>query len=147
MGLLCPVETVVGRGGFSNHIHLDSPLVLKLRCWYKQQSGVNGPLGCPLPCFCWSINLLHVLGDSRLIIDWISKKSDLQTVHNESWKVKVLELSKNFTDVNYLHIPRSLNAEADALSKLALKGVVGRLTVFHRDRGIESPSTSINVFE
>jgi ribonuclease HI len=96
---------------------------------------------------CWSINLLHVLGDSRIIIDWISKKSDLQIVHNDSWKVKVKELSKTFTDVNYLHIPRSLNAEADALSKLALKGVVGRLMVFHRDRGIESPSTSINVFE
>ena len=58
-----------------------------------------------------------------------------------------MELSKTFADVNFHHIPRSLNREADALSKRALKEAVGRLSVFHRDRGIESPITSINVFE
>jgi ribonuclease HI len=97
--------------------------------------------------FVWSIIHLHVLGDSRIIIDWISQKSKLQSVHNDRWMDKILELAKTFTDVSFHHIPRSLNREADALSKRALKGVVGRLTIFHRDRGIESPSTSINVFE
>jgi len=58
-----------------------------------------------------------------------------------------MELSKSFADVNFHHIPRSHNREADALSKRALKEKVGRLSVFHRDRGIVSPISSINVFE
>jgi ribonuclease HI len=96
---------------------------------------------------CWSLSHLFVLGDSRIIIDWISQKTTFHTVHNDSWKTKALELSKSFTDVKFLHIPRSLNREADALSKEALQGAVGRLTIFHKDRGAVSPSTSINVFE
>jgi ribonuclease HI len=95
----------------------------------------------------WSLSHLHVLGDSRIIIDWISQKTKLLSVHNDSWMAKTLMLSKSFSDISYHHIPRSLNCEADALSKRALKGVVGRLTIFHREGGIESPSTSINVFE
>jgi len=95
----------------------------------------------------WSISHLYVLGDSRIIIDWISQKSKLQSVHNDNWMDKTLELAKTFTDVSFHHIPRSLNRQADALSKRALKGAVGCLTIFHRDGGIESPSTSINVFE
>jgi ribonuclease HI len=96
---------------------------------------------------CWSISHLHVLGDSRIIIDWISQKSKFQTVHNDSWKDKTRELLKSFTDVNFHHIPRSFNGEADALSKRALNEVVGRLSVFHKDSGIVSPISSINVFE
>jgi len=96
---------------------------------------------------CWSISHLLVLGDSRIIIDWISRKSKLQSVHIDSWKFKTMELSKSFTDINFQHIPRLQNKEADALSKRALKEPVGRLSVFHRDGGIESPVTTLNVFE
>jgi ribonuclease HI len=95
----------------------------------------------------WSINHLHVLGDSRVIIDWITQKCKLHSVHIEGWKQKTLELSKHFTDINFLHISRSHNREADALSKRALNEVVGRLSVYHCDSGIESPISSINIFE
>jgi ribonuclease HI len=95
----------------------------------------------------WSISHLQVLGDSRIIIDWISQKSKLNSVHFDSWKNKTRKLSNSFTDINFHHIPRSKNREADALSKRALKEAVGRLSVFHRDNGIESPITSLNVFE
>jgi hypothetical protein len=60
---------------------------------------------------------------------------------------KTRELSKLFSDINFLHVPRSHNREADALSKRALNEVVGRLSVYHCDRGIESPISSINIFE
>jgi len=95
----------------------------------------------------WSISHLKVLGDSRIIIDWISHKSKLNSVHIDSWKTKTMELTNSFADINFHHIPRSQNREADALSKRALKEAVGRLSVFHRDNGIESPITSLNVFE
>jgi ribonuclease HI len=88
---------------------------------------------------CWSLSHIHVLGDSRLIIDWISQKSKLQTVHNNCWKDKTMALLRSFTDVKFNHISRSFNGEADALSKRALSEVVGRLSVFHKDRGIVSP--------
>jgi len=95
----------------------------------------------------WSINHLHVLGDSRVIIDWITQKCKLHSVHIECWKLKMLELSKHFTDINFHHISRSHNREADALSKRALNEVVGRLSVYHCDRGKESPISYFNIFE
>jgi ribonuclease HI len=95
----------------------------------------------------WSLNHLHVLGDSRVIIDWINHNCNLQSIHIEGWKQKTQELSKLFTDINFHHIPRSHNTEADALSKRALSEVVGRLSVYHCDRGKESPISSINIFE
>lgn len=58
-----------------------------------------------------------------------------------------MELLKSFTDVKFHHIPRSYNCEADALLKRALNEVVDRLSVFHKDSGIVSPISSINVFE
>jgi hypothetical protein len=95
----------------------------------------------------WSIDHLHVQGDSRVIIDWISKKSKLHSIHLEGWMQKSRELSLRFSDINFLHVPRSHNRAADALSKRALTEVVGRLSVYHCDRGIESPISSINIFE
>jgi ribonuclease HI len=96
---------------------------------------------------CWSLNHLLVLGDSRVIIDWINHKCNLHSVHIEGWKQKTMELSNIFTDVNFHHIPRSHNTEADALSKRALSEVVGRLSVYHCDKGKESPITFYNIFE
>jgi hypothetical protein len=87
-----------------------------------------------------------VLGDSRVVIDWINHKSNLHSVQIEGWKNKTLQLSKLFTDICFLHIPRAFNTEADALSKTALKGVVGSLSISHCDSGIESSSTSICIF-
>jgi len=75
----------------------------------------------------WSINHLLVLGDSRVIIDWITKKSKLHSVHVECWKQKTLDLSKRFTNINFQHISRSYNSEADALSKRAINEEAGRL--------------------
>jgi hypothetical protein len=60
---------------------------------------------------------------------------------------KARDLSLRFSDINFLHVPRSHNRAADALSKRALTAVIGRLSVYHCDRGIESPITSINIFE
>jgi ribonuclease HI len=96
---------------------------------------------------CWSISHLHVLGDSRVIIDWISKKTKLHSIHIDSWKDRVMGLSTLFADISFHHLPRSRNREADALSKRALKEEFGRLSVFHSDRGRKSPISSINVFE
>jgi ribonuclease HI len=95
----------------------------------------------------WSIDHIHIQGDSRVIIDWISNQSQLHSTHLASWMRKVRDLTLCFTDINFRHVPRSHNCAADALSKRALTEVIGRLSVYHSDRGVESPITSINVFE
>jgi ribonuclease HI len=94
----------------------------------------------------WSITNLLVLGDSRVVIDWINKKSNLRSVHIENWKHNTLELTKSFVDVKFLHFPRAHNGEADALSKRALKEVPGRLAIYHCENGIDSPSTLLCIF-
>jgi len=95
----------------------------------------------------WSLNHLHVIGDSKVIIDWINRKCRLQSIHVEGWKLKTQQLAFSFSDITFRHLPRSFNSEADALSKRALKQVVGRLSIFHCDRGLESPTSSFNLFE
>jgi hypothetical protein len=87
-----------------------------------------------------------VLGDSRVVIDWINQKSNLRSVHIEGWKHKTQELSKHFTDIRFHHFSRSFNSEADALSKKALSAEVGRLSIFHSDSGIDSSTTCISIF-
>jgi hypothetical protein len=95
----------------------------------------------------WSLDHLLVLGDSRIIIDWINNKSKLHSVQIEGWKDKTKSLLKTFKHIKFQHIPRNLNKEADALSKKALRGVVGRLSIYHCEDGLESPITNINLFE
>ena len=95
----------------------------------------------------WSINQLQILGDSRVIIEWINHKCNLSTVNIEGWKQKTLELAKNFKDLSVHHIYRVHNKEVDALSKRALTEIEGRLTVYHSDNGRESQPSCINIFE
>jgi hypothetical protein len=59
----------------------------------------------------WSIKNIIVLGDSRVVIDWINHKSNLHSVHIEGWKLKTLQLSKLFSDISFLHLPRAFNAK------------------------------------
>jgi ribonuclease HI len=94
----------------------------------------------------WNITLLLICGDSKVIIDWISRKSQLQAIHVESWKQKTLDLAKGIPNLRFQHVPRALNREADALSKKALREEVGRISIFHSDKGIDSPITQFCIF-
>jgi ribonuclease HI len=95
----------------------------------------------------WSLDHLQVIGDSKVIIDWINGSCHLHSFHVEGWKHKTRLLARSFTDISFRHLPRSFNSEADALSKRALRQVVGRLSIFHCDQGLDSPHTFYNLFE
>jgi ribonuclease HI len=95
----------------------------------------------------WSLNHICVLGDSKLVLDWINQISELNSVHLEGWKLKTRMLAIFFSDIQFCHVPRAHNGAADALSKTALNAVVGRLTVYHCDNDIESPVSFYNLFE
>jgi ribonuclease HI len=95
----------------------------------------------------WSLDHIQVFGDSKVIIDWINGKCDLHSSHVEGWKPKTQLMARSFSDITFRHLPRSFNSEADALSKRALSHEVGRLYIFHSDRGQASPTTYLNLFE
>jgi ribonuclease HI len=95
----------------------------------------------------WSIEKLQVLGDSKVIIDWINQKGQLHVVNIEGWKLKTKELATSFQDISFQHIYRDHNKEADFVSKRALKEPKGRLSLFLRENGTEIHHSNLNIFE
>jgi ribonuclease HI len=99
-------------------------------------------------CLANLLNIYHlqVLGDSKVIIEWLSKKGNLQVINLEGWKVRIRELMAVFQGINFQHIYRESNEEADNLSKRALHSPIGKLIYFPWDGESEGPTKHINVF-
>jgi hypothetical protein len=64
-----------------------------------------------------SIHQLQVLGDSKVIINWLNKKSNLCVSSLDGWKQRIELLRKKFRAINFYHIYREFNKEADEQSK------------------------------
>jgi len=74
-----------------------------------------------------TIHKIQILGDSKIIIDWLNRKSALQVISLEGWKHITVMLVNRFSIVHFFHIFWEYNKEADRLSKkalLALKGII-----------------------
>jgi ribonuclease HI len=65
-------------------------------------------------------NLL-LLGDSKLIIDWLKGVADFQVAALNSWKERTKDATLLFRNLTFQHIFREANIEADTLSKNALR--------------------------
>jgi len=63
---------------------------------------------------------LQAMGDSKVIIDWLNDRGQLQTSSIEGWKIRTKDLLKNFQAISFHHIYREFNKEADKISKQAL---------------------------
>jgi ribonuclease HI len=92
------------------------------------------------------IQNLHVMGDSKVIIDWLNSKWNLQAINIEGWKTRIREQMAAFQGINFHHIYRESNKEVDFLSKRALSSPKGRLTYFTWDEESEGPTNHINLF-
>jgi len=75
----------------------------------------------------WSLDALHVQGDSKVIIDWISNKGRLNSILLTGWMQKSRDLLQCFSNISFLHVSRVFNRTADALSKRALSEETGKL--------------------
>jgi ribonuclease HI len=80
---------------------------------------------------------LQILGDSKVVIDWLNKRGKLQACAIEGWKVKVLGLLKMFQDISFQHIYMTHNIEADILSKKSFMEPEGRISFYSWENGIE----------
>jgi hypothetical protein len=62
-----------------------------------------------------------VVGDSRVVIDWLDGKSQLEALNLRPWEVKTQELKLQFKWLKGLQVHRQFNSMEDSLSKLALE--------------------------
>jgi ribonuclease HI len=64
-----------------------------------------------------SIQELQVMGDSKIIIDWLKGKGRLQVIPLHCWMEKISVLIKQFYKLSFAHVYRNDNKVANSLSK------------------------------
>jgi ribonuclease HI len=89
---------------------------------------------------------IKVLGDSKIVIDWLNDKGILQVCALDCWKDRIRDLIKNFREISFTHIYRDFNREADLLSKQAIQQQEGKISYYTWVDGKEGPTLSINLY-
>lgn len=92
------------------------------------------------------LQLIQLMGDSKVVIDWLDQKGRLQVVSIEAWKRCIKELIPTFQRIHFHHIFRESNRVADQMSKIALSAVKGRLTYFSWDGEKDGPNLTVDYF-
>jgi ribonuclease HI len=92
-----------------------------------------------------SLHRIQVMGDSRVVIDWLLNKGRLQVCAVEGWKSRIKVLIKRFQSISFQHIYRSYNIEADILSKQAFDEPEGKISYYHWSNGAEGPRRHIRI--
>jgi len=82
---------------------------------------------------------LHVMGDSKIVIDWLNGIGSIQVANLDSWKDRILDLIPYFRSVTFAHVYREINMEADRLSKKALFTSQGHIAYSQWNEGHEGP--------
>jgi ribonuclease HI len=93
-----------------------------------------------------SITDFLVLGDSKIVIDWLNRKGALQVVTLDCWKDRIYELLKCFRTISFAHIYREENQEVDRLSKQALQKHPGSIAYNLWEGGHEGPTMFLKLF-
>ena len=73
------------------------------------------------------INEMWLLGDSKVIIDWLNEKADLQAATLECWKERTIKASRHIKSLSFSHIYREDNRDVDTSSKQGLSMPLGHL--------------------
>jgi ribonuclease HI len=93
-----------------------------------------------------SLQSIHILGDSKIIIDWLHRKGRLQVISLNCWKDKIMALINSFQKISFDHVYREENQVADSLSKQALTRDLGKLTFFQCIEEHEGPHLSLDLY-
>ena len=64
-----------------------------------------------------NIVCLHVVGESRVTVDWATRKSNFQVNQLDHWKSRIEVLKGTFNFLSISNIYRQYNSEVDRLSK------------------------------
>jgi ribonuclease HI len=93
-----------------------------------------------------NIHQLQVCGDSKLIIDWALNKSAFKVINLEFWQLKVDNLCKKISRLDFYHIYREFNYQADLLANQASSLPEGRIFFQSSMNGVLGNVDSILVF-
>jgi len=91
------------------------------------------------------IEELILLGNSKVILDWLKGQADFKVAALQSWKERTTELSHCFRFLSVTHIYGEDNCEADTLSKIALHLPPGHFCFTKWVDGIEGPTINIKL--
>jgi ribonuclease HI len=94
----------------------------------------------------WNITKIQVMGDSKVIIDWLNQKANLHAIDIEGWKRRTKALITNFQEISFHHIFWDFNKEVDRLSKQGLQDQKGILTYYTMDEGMIGPLAQLKLF-
>ena len=90
--------------------------------------------------------MLHIYGDSSVIINWEKGISALTTLHLEAWCENIKELYALFSSIDYQHVYREYNEREDILSKEVLQLATDPLSFNEFYEGIVIGEASMNLF-
>lgn len=93
-----------------------------------------------------SLKTIHIMGDFKIIIDWLLGKGQLQVLSLDCWEDSITGLITTFQNISFDHVYREENPAADSLSKLALTREPGKLTYFQCIKEHEGPHLSLDLF-
>ena len=92
------------------------------------------------------IPMLHMFGDSLVVIKWAQGRSSLATMDLEAWCMNIIELSASFISIYYQHFYREYNKKVDILSKEGLKMASGLLSFTEYCEGIVIGEGNLQIF-
>jgi ribonuclease HI len=92
------------------------------------------------------IDHIHIFGDSKVIIEWLNGRGNLNAYALLGWMNMIKALKKLFKNISFDHIYREQNMIADALSKKALKAPEGLITYNKWIEGHEGPSYNLQLY-
>jgi ribonuclease HI len=93
-----------------------------------------------------NLQYIQVLGDSKVVIQWLKQEGNLQTINTEGWKSRIKDLISTFKGLHFQHIFREANGEVDQLSKQALTAPKGRISYYTWDGETAGPTFQVDVF-
>ena len=74
-----------------------------------------------------NISQLQVFGDSKMVVDWVNKKIQINAPHLQQLLRAIRRILDLFLGFNITHIYKELNMEPNGLSKLTLLLAPGHL--------------------
>lgn len=93
-----------------------------------------------------NLDVFQVIGDSKIIIEWLKDRGNLQIASLMGWMDRIKLLKNTFIKIHFTHVYRELNMDADFLSKKALTKTEDKLEYSQWVDGNEGPTLSINLF-
>jgi hypothetical protein len=89
---------------------------------------------------------IQIMGDSKVIIEWLNERSELRVSSLEGWKKRIQIVMNTFESIQFFHIYREFNKEADVLSKKALNEPKGYIMLHLWTEGVEGQRRLINIY-